>query len=114
MVNQEVIKISLIGAGLVLVALTLMWGLIYLVVRLTNINHSQPKHKDAEGDSSDEDLECKQKAAAAALAVAIALSNTSFTSSTHVSTETLSPWQTAHRNRQIGQKPAVHQRGLKK
>ena len=100
--TQKVLNISMVSAGLVFIALALMWVLIVLIVRLTSI---QKKPSDSERDIQKEkvsDLESKQMAAAAALAVAIALLNTSFTTSQHKDMETLSPWQTAHRNPRKG------------
>ena len=98
METLKVLNISLVSAVLVIMALGLMWAMILLIVRLTS-----PKKELAETDTIVQDdkagnLESKHMAAAAALAVAIALLNTSFAPSSHRDMETLSPWQTAHRN----------------
>lgn len=97
----DVLWISLIGAGLVFLGLMILWFLMDLLVRATNIK----KKDDISSVNSDlekeKNLQYKQKAAAASVAVSIALLNTSFLSSRKKSNQGMSSWQIAHRNQQI-------------
>ena len=97
----KILNISFVSAGLVLIALSLMWVLIIIIVRLTSIKNPSKPEKNIRNEKNSS-LESKQMAVAAALAVAIALLNTSFTTSQHKDMETLSPWQTVHRNPRKG------------
>lgn len=96
----DVVRISLIAAGLVFLALVLLWVLMLLLVRITQKKPAQPTTKNDALENGDLDLECKHKAAAAALAAAIALLNTSSTTVKQKRTENPSPWQAAHRSQQ--------------
>jgi len=97
--------ISGIGAGFVFLGLVMLWGLIVLMVKFTSKKAIQVKiqGQTTSTDNQDLNLECKRMAASAAVAAAIALLNTSFTASEHEEMEILSPWQSAHRSRQIVQ-----------
>jgi len=101
MATLKILNISAVSAGLVFIALALMWVLIIIIVRLTSVKNPSKPENDIRNEKVS-DLESKQMAVAAALAVAIALLNTSFTTSQHKDMETLSPWQTAHRNPRNG------------
>ena len=107
---QQGLLIAAIGMGLVFVIIIFLWGLMALMMRVT----SREKKEDAAGTTS-ELSEIKQstdvpsnvhhrRAVAAAVAVRFALETTktrqAFTEQVGAS-NTLSPWQTVHRNRQI-------------
>jgi len=100
---NTVLLISLIGAGFVLAGLALLWLLMLLLVKLTGKKTAQKATVPVGMGELDEDrdLECKRLAAAAAAAAAVALMNASFASSLHEEMQVLSPWQTAHRGRQL-------------
>ena len=101
---NDVLWISLIGAGLVFLGLIILWFLMDLLVRATSIK----KKEDTPGASNDlekeKNLLYMQKAAAASVAVSIALLNTSFLSSPHNSNQGVSSWQITNRNQQIHNK----------
>jgi hypothetical protein len=102
--DQQVFYISLIGAGLVVASLALMWLLIFIIVRITTQNSSRKTGSEIDMAEVDLDLECKQKAAAAGLAVAVALSGSLYISSGQNKESALSPWQLAHRNQVTSEK----------
>jgi len=102
---NNAIWISLVGAGLVILGLIILWLLMDVLVRVT----STKKKKEIVDDKTDSqeidfDLECKKMAAAASIAVSIALLNTSFLSSRLKNEQGMSSWQIAHRNEQIHNK----------
>jgi Na+-transporting methylmalonyl-CoA/oxaloacetate decarboxylase gamma subunit len=100
---NKVLWISVIGAALVILGLMLLWFLMDILVRITNM--SRKKNRENEGTAFDYDqeldLECKQKAAAASIAVAMALMNTSFLSTKQKSGHQMSAWQIGNRSKQI-------------
>lgn len=103
-----VYRISLIGAGLVIVGLMVLWFMMELLVRLTGIK-KMPESK-APADLNDEDpVEIDnlhhQKAAAAATAVAIMLRSSSPVLSEQDSEQGLTPWQGTSRQRQMHNLP---------
>jgi Na+-transporting methylmalonyl-CoA/oxaloacetate decarboxylase gamma subunit len=99
---RDALFISTVGMGLVFVGLLALWGMMAVVVKLTNINKSIPAIKEPISPMPDKDLnlEHKRKAAVAAVAVAMSLMNTSITASSHKEKERISPWQAAYRAHQ--------------
>jgi Mn2+/Fe2+ NRAMP family transporter len=101
---NRVIRISLIGASMVILGLMLLWFLMALLVRATNFRQKMRKTSDDPTlvEEQDIDLEHMQKSAAASIAVAMALLNTSFISSpAHSYDQQISAWQMSHRNQQM-------------
>ena len=97
------VRISLIGAGSVLIGLVLMWWLIVLLVRLstprkkvTNQPNTTPTPHISQEESGG-----KYIAASAAAAVALSLSKAAAAQS--FQGDRLTSWQVAHRSRQISQ-----------
>ena len=95
---NDVIWISIIGAGLVILGLMVLWFLMDLLVRATNIKTGGRTDQQVEDDKEDLCLDHQQKAAAASVAAAIALLNTSFLSTSKMIDRRLSCWQIAQRN----------------
>lgn len=114
---QNALWITLIGMGLVFVAILLLWGLMALLVRLTQVKDSQLQAAEepqagllAEPGQPEEtapDLERRRRAAAAAVAVALALEGTVSPAQPSRPEGALSPWQAAHR---AGQSAHVRRR----
>jgi Na+-transporting methylmalonyl-CoA/oxaloacetate decarboxylase gamma subunit len=100
---KDALFISWVGMGLVFIGLLALWGMMAVVVKLTNNNKNIPELGETSLISTDKDLglECKQKTAAAAVSAVLALMNTSFSPSPHRDKESMSPWQAAHRSRQF-------------
>jgi Na+-transporting methylmalonyl-CoA/oxaloacetate decarboxylase gamma subunit len=102
---NTVLRISILGASMVIFGLILLWFLMDLLVRATNIRKKRNVEMDDESYNEENtiELEHKQKSAAAAIAVAMALLNTSFISSSpsHANDGKLSAWQMSHRNQQM-------------
>jgi len=104
--------ITLIGMGLVFVAILLLWGLMALLVRVTAaaepeqsavVEEVYPAAALELGGSQD----CKRQAAAAAVAFALALEQQSrSTVSNHraVPAAGVSAWQAVNRSQQISQR----------
>jgi Na+-transporting methylmalonyl-CoA/oxaloacetate decarboxylase gamma subunit len=87
--------ITLIGMGIVFLAIILLWGLMVLLVRVTR---DKPV-SISETDKSNLDL--KAKAAAVAVAVALATSKTSsYQGEFQPPSDTVSAWQSANRTNQ--------------
>lgn len=109
---KDALFISAVGMGLVFVGLLALWGMMAVVVRLTNIQ--KPVHTEVDSISSvptmDQNLEYKRKAAAAAVTAAMALLNTSSTTIAHRENGVISPWQAAHRSRQISSTQSLPRR----
>lgn len=110
---KTALLISLIGAGMVFVGLILLWGMMVLLVRLTS--HEKPAPESEEpvveiATAGTIDQKDRQKAAAAAVAAALALSSSSLSAPVAYGKETLSPWQSIHRTRQINQSNALPRR----
>ena len=100
---NNALLISLIGGGMVFIGLILLWLMMAALVKLTTLKKTiQPTDKQV-SETVDRDLECKQKAAIAAVGTVMALLNSTFTVSSHKEKETISPWQSASRSRQINQ-----------
>jgi Na+-transporting methylmalonyl-CoA/oxaloacetate decarboxylase gamma subunit len=99
---KDAFFISWVGMGLVFIGLFALWGMMAVIVKLTNIKTTDPVENDSIHLIPDNnlDMESKRKATAVAVATAMALVNTSSTASTHQEKELLSAWQTAYR---IGQ-----------
>lgn len=101
---NDVLQISLIGAGLVFLGLIVLWFLMDLIVRVTSLKKKE-KRIDTNNVTNNlmkkDDLQLKQKAAAASVAVTIALLHTSFSSTHRPCDQEISSWQIAHRNQQI-------------
>lgn len=105
---ENVYRISLIGAGLVIVGLMILWFMMELLVRLTG-NKKITKSK-APDDLTDEvpaaiDSVHHQKAAAVAAAVAIALRSSSLVLPDQDEERGLTPWQGISRQRQMHNLP---------
>ncbi len=100
---KDALFISWVGMGLVFVGLLALWGMMAVVVKLTNINKTVPAPGEPVFSLTDKDLDldCKRKAAAVAVTTAMALMNTSLITSPHRENESISPWQAAHRSRQL-------------
>jgi Na+-transporting methylmalonyl-CoA/oxaloacetate decarboxylase gamma subunit len=102
---NNVIRISILGTSMVIIGLMLLWFLMDVLVRITNIRKKRRDESDDAVFSEEQnmDLEHKQKSAAAAIAVAMALLNTSFISSSpnYNNESQLSAWQMSHRNSQM-------------
>jgi len=95
---NDVIWISIIGVGLVILGLMILWFLMDLLVRATNLKARGKPTQQVEDGKEDLDLDHQQKAAAASVAVAIALLNASFLSTSKMIDQRLSCWQIAQRN----------------
>ena len=99
---KDALSISAVGMGLVFIGLLALWGMMAVVVKLTNIKKIIPAAAKSISSLPDKDvdLEHKRKTAAVAVTTAVVLMNTSFTASSHKEKEGLSPWQAANRARQ--------------
>jgi len=99
--------ITLIGMGLVFIAILLLWGLMDLLVRATARSaKGEEARGDAEDEAEDTPMEVngpdrKRRAAALAVAVALATQSSSAVSLVTPAREGLSAWQSAHRTNQI-------------
>jgi len=101
---KEVIWISLIGAGLVILGLMVLWLMMDLLVRFTT--DRKPKNEEVVSPSVvAADTIYQQKAAAAATAVAMALSKSSFLLTEGQGDKSLTAWQSAHRHNQLHNQP---------
>jgi len=98
---NDVLWISLIGAGMVFLGLIILWFLMDLLVRATSIKKKENTPDVSNDLEKEKNLLYKQKAAAASVAVSIALLNTSFLSSPHNSNQGMSSWQITNRNQQV-------------
>jgi len=96
----KALQISIIGVGLVFLGILILWGLMELVAALT-----APKGHKAAAEKPEKPrkdlIEFRRKAAAAAVVTAMALQKTAFASSIHRKREIITPWQAAHRSRQL-------------
>lgn len=110
---QQGLLIAAIGMGLVFVIIIFLWGLMALMMRVT----SREKPGDAAGFQVEQpetekstDVTSKKdhiRVVAAAVAVRLVLETTKTRQAFNQqegASDTLSPWQTVHRNRQIEQK----------
>ena len=100
---KEALFISWFGMSLVFIGLLALWGMMAAVVKLTNGRKkvSVPGISLETQEDAGSDPDCIRMAAAAAVSAAMVLMNTSFSASLHRENEGMSPWQAAHRNRQI-------------
>jgi Na+-transporting methylmalonyl-CoA/oxaloacetate decarboxylase gamma subunit len=87
--------ITLIGMGIVFLAIILLWGLMVLLVRVT-------RDKPVSISETDKyNLDLKAKAAAVAVVVALATSKTSsYQGEFQPPSDTVSAWQSANRTNQ--------------
>ena len=88
--------ITLIGMGLVFVAIIILWGLMALLVRVTR---DKPVDEISITAANQPNTDLKAKAAAAAVAVALATAkSSSFQGEFQPPSDTVSAWQSANRN----------------
>ena len=103
---NNILRISRIGAGLVIVGLVILWFLMELLVRLTR--DKKPKKdvsEEEEGKEKKIDSIHQQRAAAAATAVSIALLKSSFLLSQKQVDQGLTAWQSTNRHQQLHNLP---------
>ena len=103
----QALWITLVGMGLVFLAIFLLWGLMALLVRLTEEHAAPlpaPGHDAANSaqvvsapSQPEPDLARRRRAAAAAVAVALALRGQAGQRSSNPAAGSVSPWQAAHR-----------------
>lgn len=100
---KDALYISFVGMGLVFIGLLALWVMMAILVKLTarKKSFSESFNNQSKISNKESDLECKQKAAAAAVTAVLALMNTSLAPSPHEENESISPWQAAHRCRQL-------------
>ena len=111
---NDVMLISLIGAGLVLLGLMLLWLLMDILVRLCSQKRIPETEKINIPPSQEGELLLRQKAAAAATAVALA-QRKAFNFTTDEKPEhILNAWQSSHRHQQLHNKPHHIQKGFAK
>jgi len=101
---EEVISISVLGAGLVFLGLTLLWFMMDGLVRLTTNKNSVNRSIDVEKDNTQDKAE-SNKHKAAAVAVSVALQNAPFLSQEHSPNSQQTPWQIVHRYSQLHNLP---------
>lgn len=105
--------ITLIGMGLVFIAILLLWGLMALIVRIfaereapvqavEEPSAAQPAALAQSASPADGDR--KRRAAAAAVAVALAVQHTARQPRSKAPNGALSPWQSVHRAGQLSQR----------
>lgn len=100
---NHVIFISLVGAGLVLLGLMLLWFLMDILVRTSSQkNVSEPEDKTSE--PARERPEQKLKAAAVSTAIVLALQHASLLTPDEESYHCLTAWQSLHRYQQLNNK----------
>lgn len=98
----QALWITLIGMGLVFLAIFLLWGLMALLVRLTEEKAQitaplAAEPAPAEPDQPDQHAARRKHAAAAAVAVALALRQQAVERRNTSSGANISAWQAAHR-----------------
>ena len=105
--------ITLIGMGLVFVAILLLWGLMALLVRVTaereapeiGVEEEASPVLESEAVSSGAaEQERKHRAAAAAVAVAMALRKPGYPERAAQPSVSVSAWQAVHRASQLSQR----------
>ena len=90
--------ITLIGMGLVFIAIILLWGLMALLVNITK-DKEEPETITGESSTVINNGEQKARAAAAAVAVALATNTASpYQGKDQPPTAQVSAWQSAKRN----------------
>ena len=103
---NSVIWISVIGAGLVILGLVILWFMMDALVRITGSKKpSSGIDKTNSATETTQNIENMQKAAAASTAVAIALLKASFLSSDQEIDQCVTAWQGAHRHSQLHNQP---------
>jgi Na+-transporting methylmalonyl-CoA/oxaloacetate decarboxylase gamma subunit len=91
--------ITLIGMGLVFVAIFLLWGLMALLVRITRDKPQTETNPGEIIDSSSNTIHTlKAKAAAVAVAAALAAATASSQEAAHPSADTVNTWHSANQN----------------
>lgn len=105
----DALWITLIGMGLVFVAILLLWGLMALLVRLTDEKEVAEEEEALELEQAavptDGSLvDRKYRAAAAAVAIALALRKPVRAGQTAQPAGSLSAWQAVNRANQISQR----------
>ena len=105
--------ITVIGMGLVFVAILLLWGLMIVIVRITDESKTAKKtiviemeNTGGTSTSSLEDSKKLQKVAAVSVAIAMSLQKT-FPIIKPQPSSPVSPWQAAKRNQVFGQTTAL-------
>lgn len=103
--------ITLIGMGLVFIAILALWGMMALIVRLTAEREgaeeaAESAAEEAEPAPETADLDRKRRAAAAAVAVAVAMQAQRPAEALKAAgpAGTVSAWQAVHRASQISQR----------
>jgi Na+-transporting methylmalonyl-CoA/oxaloacetate decarboxylase gamma subunit len=102
----QALWITLVGMGLVFVAILLLWGLMALLVRFTAERPAAdlPPHVEAAPALAQQDRQAlRRRAAAAAVAVALSLQSRLPAGSRPAATNNLSAWQAVHRSAQMQQ-----------
>ncbi len=92
----KALLITLYGVILVFIGILLLWGLMELLVRLTQ-KREKPSLEEDKTLSEKSELALKQKAAAVAVVAALSLQNSTTISAPLWKQEGLSPWQSLHR-----------------
>lgn len=99
-VFNQALQISLLGIGLVILGILMLWGVMELAGWLTAPR--KPKTAPVKPEKPSRDfVEARRKAVAAAVITAMALQNTAFTASSHRKREAITPWQVAYRSHQL-------------
>ena len=117
---QNALWITLIGMGLVFVAILVLWGLMLLLVKFTSQPESQPEAPaladgaapapEAEA-APGEALQLKRRAAAAAVAVALALTAQQTSQPGRArDANAVSAWQAIQRATQLEQRSQISRR----
>ncbi len=103
---ENALWITLIGMGLVFFAILLLWGLMVLLVRLTEKRAVAEPEPDVPALAADPDLERKRKyrAAAAAVTFAMAMRLAEEPEQGVQPTELVTAWQAIHRASQVSQR----------
>ncbi len=103
---QQGVLITLIGMGLVFAVIIFLWGVMALLVRVTTNNKPEMIKAVAEREIVAEiaTVEMQRQAVAAAVAMARAISDDHIRHPVLADTGDLSPWQSAHRARQLNPK----------
>jgi len=110
---QQGLLIAAIGMGLVFAIIIFLWGLMALMMQVTSREKleigAETQDEQLKGEKSPANLsnELLLRATVAAVAVRLALEKTKTRQAFRQQdrdSDTLTPWQTVHRNRQIEQK----------
>jgi Na+-transporting methylmalonyl-CoA/oxaloacetate decarboxylase gamma subunit len=93
--------ITLIGMGLVFVAILVLWGLMALLVRVTRDKPQEILTSDSISKPIESNSDLKAKAAAVAVAVALASAPSMVQGKFQPPSDTVSAWQSANRNNPV-------------